>query len=42
MAAKEARENVSGEGEGTEEARNIFVSEKEGNNANLSGERIME
>ena len=42
MADKEARENVSGAGEGTEEGRNIFVSEKEGNNAALPGERIME
>ena len=28
LAAKEANENVSGEGEGTEEARKVVVSEK--------------
>ena len=33
---------VSGEGEGTEEARNVVVSEKEGNIVYLSRELIME
>ena len=42
MAAKEAKENVSGKGEGTEEAIIFFVLEKEGNSAALSGEVIME
>ena len=41
-AAEEAKENVSGEGEGTEEVRKVVVSEKEGNTAVLSGEVIME
>ena len=41
-AAEEAKENVSGEGEGTYEARKVVVSEKEGNTTALSGEVIME
>ena len=42
MAYDEAKENVSGEGEGTEEARKVVVSEKEGNTVALSGVVIME
>ena len=41
-AAEEAKENVSGEGEGTEEARKFVVSEKYGNNPALYGEVIMD
>ena len=41
-AAYEAKENVSGEGEGMEEARKVIVSEMEGNYAALSREVIME
>ena len=33
---------MPGEGEETEEARQFFVSENEGNTADLSGEVIME
>ena len=33
---------MSEEGEGTEEARKVSVSEKEGNNPDLSGEEIVE
>ena len=41
-AAKEANENVSEEGEGTEEAREVVMSEKEVNTPYSSGEVIME
>ena len=41
-AAEEANINVSGEVEGTEEARKVVVSEKDGNTVDLSGELIME
>ena len=33
---------MSGEGEGMEEARKVFILENEGNTADLSGDRIME
>ena len=39
---EEAKGNVSGEGEGMEEARKVFILENEGNTADLSGDRIME
>ena len=42
MEGEEAGENVSVEGEGTEDARKVVVSEKEGNTTDLSGERIKE
>ena len=41
-ASEEAKENVSVEGQGTEEARKLFVSENEINITALSGEVIME
>ena len=39
---EESKENVPEKGEGSEEARNLVVSEKEGNTTALSGEIIME
>ena len=42
MAAEEANENLSREGEGTEEVSKCFLSEKEGNTTALSGEVTME
>ena len=39
---EEAGENVSGEEERKDEARKVVVSEKGGNTADLSGERIIE
>ena len=41
-ADEEARGNESEEGDGTEEARKVVMSEKEGNTPDLSGEIIME
>ena len=41
-AAEDANENVSGEGAVMEESKNVFILEKEGNTAALSGDLIME
>ena len=42
IASKEANENVSGEGEGMEEAMKVVVSEKERNTTDLYGEVIVD
>ena len=41
-ADEKAKERVSGEGEGTEVAIKVFMSEKEGNTPALSGELSMD
>ena len=42
MSAKGAKENMSEEGEVTEDARKVLMSQKEGNIPALSWELIME